>query len=68
MCVCVEGGCGGGGRGRREGTGRWLMCTCMVATESVKSKSSRRCTSVKLEVEVLGSPSLIVRTVSVDVK
>ena len=70
VCVCVWGGGGvrGGGRGRREGTGRWLMCTCMVATESVKSKNSRRCTSVKVEVDVLGSPSLIVCTVSVDVK
>ena len=35
-------------------------------TREILSKEFRRC--VKVEVAVLGSPSLIVRTVSVDVK
>ena len=49
----------------RDPNGPYGLCACKAALNASWSEFR---SSVKVEVDVLGSPSLIVRTVSVDVK
>ena len=44
------------------------LCGRKATLEEEEPKSSELRSRVKVEVDVLGSPSLIVRTISVDVK
>ena len=46
--------------------GLMYQCCCVLAFRDVDGAELRSC--VKVAVDVLGSPSLIFRTVSVDVK